>query len=168
MSEWLVTGRFDVAPLPDGWREELTRLLGAKPRRIGTWAEMVLYGALRCMADAGESTLPADAVLMLASRQGTRAATKTALGQMKDDLPMPLAFLQTQPSQALALLAERLAWRGQACFFAGDELAKVRPLAEAMAGGGGILLGQVDDDGAATSVWLRLRRRHIGAGVNGR
>jgi hypothetical protein len=156
MSDWIVAGRFE-GPLPVDWREELARMLGAKPRRIGAWAEMALYGALRCMADAGESTLPADAVLMLSSRQGTRAATATALGQMADDLPMPLTFLQTQPSQTLALLAERLAWRGQACFFAGIEMTAARALAEALAGGGGLLLGQVDDEGVASSRWLRLR-----------
>ncbi len=158
MSDLTIIGRCDAAPPPADWREQLTTMLGARPRRIGPWAELALYGALRCMADAGETRLPEDAVLVLASRYGTHAATATALGQMVDDLPMPLVFLQTQPSQVLALLAERLHWQGNACFLAGTELAQVRMLAELQAGAGGALLGWVDDrDGGATN-WLRLNR----------
>jgi len=158
MSGWIVTGRCDATPLPAGWREELAGMLGAKPRRIGLWAEMALYGALRCMADACESSLPTGAVLMLASPQGARAATEAVLAQMADDLPMPMAFLQTQPTQVLALLSERLAWRGHACFFAGADLAEVQAMAEPLARAGGMLLGKADESGTGSSNWLRLRQ----------
>ena len=156
MSALIVTGRCSEAPPASDWRDQLAQMLGEKPRRIGLWAELGLYGALRCMADAGETALPADALLLVASRSGTHVATQAALEQMHDDLPMPLTFLQTQPSQLLALLASRLRWQGNASFLAGGSLAEARALALALAGQGGALVGWVDDaDGGATE-WLRI------------
>lgn len=108
MKIFSISGRCVAMPPPPDWRMQLIQMLGTKPRRIGTWAELGLYGALRCMADAGEAELPEDAILMLASRRGTYAATDLVLEQMREGLPMPLAFLQTQPSQLLALLAAQM------------------------------------------------------------
>jgi hypothetical protein len=157
MRTFVISGRCIAAPPPADWREELTQMLGAKPRRIGTWAELGLYGALRCMVNAGETTLPQDALLMLASRRGTYAATDIVLEQMRDDLPMPLVFLQTQPSQLLALLAAQMGWKGHACFLAGARPQALLRLAAAQAGDDGLLLGWVDEmDGGSTN-WLRLR-----------
>jgi hypothetical protein len=157
MKTFIVGGRCVAAPPPADWREQLALMLGAKPRRIGTWAELGLYGALRCMADAGETALPQDALLLLGSRRGTYVATELVLEQMRDSLPMPLAFLQTQPSQLLALLAAQVKWSGHACFIAGAEPDALLRLAAAQAGTGGVLLGWVDEmDGGATN-WLRLR-----------
>lgn len=156
MTTFYISGRCIAAPPAPDWREQLSEMLGAKPRRIGVWAELGMYGALRCMADAGETTLPQDALLMLASRRGTYAATDSVLAQMRDDLPMPLAFLQTQSSQVLALLAAQLKWSGHACFVASAEPQAVLRLAAAQAGAGGALLGWVDEmDGGSTN-WLRL------------
>lgn len=158
MITFVISGRCIAAPPAADWREQLARVLGAKPRRIGVWAELGLYGALRCMEAAGETKLPQDALLMLASRRGTYAATDIVLAQMRDDLPMPLAFLQTQPSQVLALLAAQLNWQGHACFIAGTDPQAVLQLAAAQAGTGGVLLGWVDEmDGGSTN-WLRLHR----------
>ena len=158
MKNFYVSGRCIVTAPPADWREQLACLLGSKPRRIGTWAELGLYGALRCLADAGETTLPPDALLMLTSRHGTRVATHAALEQMHSDLPMPLTFLQTQPSQMLAVLAAQMNWSGNACFFADAPLHDLLRLAAVQAGAGGVLLGCVDEmNGGATS-WLRLRR----------
>lgn len=157
MKTFIVGGRCVVAPPPADWREQLALMLGAKPRRIGTWAELGLYGALRCMADAGETALPQDALLLLGSRRGTYVATELVLEQMRDNLPMPLAFLQTQPSQLLALLAAQVKWSGHACFVAGTGPDALLRLAAAQAGAGGALLGWVDEmDGGVTN-WLRLR-----------
>lgn len=47
MSHFVVSGRRIAAPPPADWHEQLAQMLGAKPRRIGTWAELGLYGALR-------------------------------------------------------------------------------------------------------------------------
>jgi hypothetical protein len=158
MKDFHISGRCLVTSPPPDWGEQLTQLLGSKPRRIGTWAELGLYGALRCMADAGETTLPQDAIVMLTSRRGTYAATSAALEQMHNDLPMPLTFLQTQPGQMLALLAAQMNWRGNACFFAGARLQDLLRLAAAQAGDGGVLLGCVDEIDGGSTHWLRLRR----------
>lgn len=157
MKRFAVTGRCLATPPPGDWREQLAEWLGAKPRRIGVWAELGLYGALRCMADAGEKTLPPDAILLLTSRCGTYAATTAALAQMQDDLPMPLTFLQTQPSQLLALLAVHMDWTGHACFLAGAQPQDLLRLAVAQAGEGGVLLGCVDETNSGSTHWLRLR-----------
>lgn len=157
MTTFTISGRCIATPPPSDWREQLSLMLGAKPRRIGIWAELGLYGALRCMVDAGETTLPQDALLMLASRRGTYAATDIVLAQMREELPMPLAFLQTQPSQVLALLAAQMGWKGHASFFAGTEPQAALQLAAAQTGSDGVLLGWVDEmDGGSTN-WLRLR-----------
>ena len=158
MKNFAVSGRCIAAPPPTDWPQQLVQLLGTKPRRIGTWAELGLYGALRCMADASEKTLPPDAVLLLTSRRGTFAATGKALEQMQADALMPLTFLQTQPSQLLALLAAQMDWTGHACFLAAAQPQDVLRLAAAQAGAGGALLGCVDETGGGTSNWLRLRR----------
>jgi hypothetical protein len=159
---FVIGGRCIAAPPASDWREQLARMLGAKPRRIGTWAGLGLYGALRCMANAGETTLPQDALLMLASQRGAYAETNIVLEQMRDDLPMPLVFLQTQPNQLLALLAARMDWKGHACFLAGARPLALLRLAAAQAGDGGLLLGWVDEmDGGSTN-WLRLRRDATG------
>jgi hypothetical protein len=158
MMDFYISGRFSSKALPQDWRLHLTQLLGSKPRRIGTWAELGLYGALRCMADAGESTLPPDALLLLTSRHGTYKPGNAALVQMQEDLPMPLTFLQTQPSQLLALLAAQLDWRGSACFFGNATLPDLLRLASAQARDSGMLLGCVDELAGGSTDWLRLRR----------
>lgn len=54
MKDFTITGRCAATPPAQDWREALAHMLGAKPRRIGAWAELGLYGALTCMAEAGE------------------------------------------------------------------------------------------------------------------
>lgn len=157
MKDFVISGRCIAAPPAADWGQQLARMMGAKPRRIGTWAELGLYGALRCMEDAGETKLAQDAQIWLGSGRGTYAATDIVLGQLRDDLPMPLAFLQTQPSQLLALLAAQLDWSGHACFVAGGTPEALLGLAAAQAGAGGVLLGWVDEMDAGATNWLRLR-----------
>ncbi len=157
MKTFAIKGRCFASPPPSDWREQLAQMLGAKPRRIGVWAELGMYGALRCMADAGEANLPQDAQIWLSSRRGTYAATAVVLEQLRDGLPMPLSFLQTQPSQLLALLAARMEWSGNASFVADSELPALLRLAAAQASKGGLLIGRVDEmDGGSTN-WLRLQ-----------
>lgn len=158
MSGLEITGQCCETPPAEGWRDRLAHRLGEKPRRIGTWAELGLYGALSCMTAAGEPTLPAGALLLVASRSGTQAATRVALDQMQDDLPMPLTFLQTQPSQLLAMLAARLGWQGNACFVAGATLDQLRELAELQVGPAGALIGWIDDVEDGSTEWLRVFR----------
>jgi fermentation-respiration switch protein FrsA (DUF1100 family) len=154
---FVISGRCIASPPPADWREQLVQMLGAKPRRIGTWAELGLYGALRCMAEAGEKTLPQEAQIWLGSRRGTYVATDIVLNQLREDLPMPIAFLQTQPSQLLALLAAQTDRKGHACFVAGAEPEAILRLAAAQAGRDGVLLGWLDEMEGGVSNWLRLR-----------
>jgi hypothetical protein len=156
MKIFSIKGRCRAAPPSADWREQLAHMLGAKPRRIGTWAELGLYGALSCMADAGEQTLPQNGQIWLGSRRGTYSATDIVLGQLQEDLPMPLAFLQTQPSQLLALLAARLNWKGHACFVAGATPESLLRLVAAQAGKEGVLVGWLDEMDGGESCWLRL------------
>ena len=156
MKTFTISGRCIAAPPPADWREQLAQTLGAKPRRIGIWAELGLYGALRCMADAGEKILLQDAQIWLVCRRGTYAATDIVLEQLREGLPMPMAFLQTQPSQLLALLAAQTDWKGHACFVAGAEPEAILRLAAAQAGKGGVLLGWLDEMDGGKSEWIRL------------
>ncbi|HLP98928.1 MAG TPA: hypothetical protein VK149_10820 [Sideroxyarcus sp.] len=156
MTTFAIQGRCLASPPPADWREQLARMLGAKPRRIGNWAELGLYGALSCLADAGEQGLPPGALLLLGSQRGTYMPTGQVLDQMQGDLPMPLTFLQTQPSQLLALLAAQMRWRGQAAFIAGGTPQSLLQLAAAQCGNAGVLLGWVDEMEGGSSLWLRL------------
>jgi hypothetical protein len=165
MKRFSISGRCLAAPPPADWRAQLAQMLGAKPRRLGSWAELGLYGALRCMADADETTLPPGALLLLTSRRGSMAATRNALEQLHDGLLMPLAFLQTQSSQLLATLAAQLSWQGHGCFFACAPAQDLLRLAAVQAGDAGALLGWVDEmdetEGGATN-WLRIQRGAAG------
>ncbi len=156
MTSFKISGRCIAAPPPPDWRDQLTRMLGASPRRVGTWAELGLYGALRCLHDAGETSLPPGAVVMLGSARGTYAPTDLVLEQMRDGLPMPFTFLQTQPSQLLALLGAQMDWTGHACFVANAQPHALLQLAAAQTGDTGALLGWVDQTDGGASRWLRL------------
>lgn len=151
-----IAGHFHAAPPGADWRDALAARLGARPRRVGVWAELGLYGALECITCAGESILPPEVGLLVASRHGALSATHAVLEQGRDDLPMPLTFLQTQPSQMVAVLAAHLGWSGDACFIASRDPLDVLRLAAARFGGGGMLLGWVDEAGKGATSWLRL------------
>ncbi|MBS1209262.1 MAG: beta-ketoacyl synthase [Proteobacteria bacterium] len=153
---WRIAGRCFTAPPPADWRERLATRLGFKPRRIGRWAELALYGALCCLDDAGETTLPAGALLSLASLLGPDQALRTALHEAQDGLPMPMGFLQSQPNQALAHLAKALDWQGNARCLTTREPLTALHLACANAGSAGVLLGWVAEGGDGCSQWLRL------------
>ena len=152
-----ITGRCIADPPPADWREQLTARLGGKPRRIGIWAELGLYGALLCMADAGETQLPEQASMLVSSQHGPVTAMWSAFEQACEGLPMPLTFLQTQPSQLLATLAAQLSWRGDARFVTHEDTLSLLRLAAAQNNRDGLLLGWVDETGGSRSVWLRLQ-----------
>ena len=156
MNTFRIIGRCIADPPPADWREQLTARLGGKPRRIGTWAELGLYGALECMAATGEEKLPEHAGLILSSRHGPVTALRNAFKQAREDLPMPLTFMQTQPSQLLAALAAQLNWRGDASFIYHSDAHALLRLAAAQQHRAGVLLGWVEESGAGRSVWLRL------------
>jgi 3-oxoacyl-[acyl-carrier-protein] synthase-1 len=158
-SLWEVCGRSGPS-LPDDWREELVALFGQRPRRIGMWAEVGLYGALRCIRDAGETTLPTGAILRISSLGGPMAAIlQTLQGIAQDGMAMPFAFLQSQPGQLPAIVAQALQWQGDARIHNHrDPLLLGAACREA--GPQGMLIGWLEEaqnDAAPISRWLRLR-----------
>jgi hypothetical protein len=156
-SMFTITGRYHAVPPPADWREILAGRLGSRPRRIGAWAELALFGALECLADAGENLLPAGASIFVSSRHGPADATREVYAQARDDLPMPLLFLQTQPSQMLAVLAAHIGWSGNASFTCNPQPEALLRLAAAQSGSEGLLLGWVEENNDGKTAWLRLR-----------
>lgn len=154
MRLWRVIGRAEMAPPAADWRETLARRLGQRPRRLGAWAELALFGALACLDEAGEAALPAGALLSVSSVDGPKRALDDALSSLGNELPMPIGFLQSQPSQLLPVLARHLGWSGN-----GRVLNTRRPqdalrvaLSEADPRDG-VLIGWVEDDFCR---WLRV------------
>lgn len=149
--------------LPMDWRERLATRLGGRPRRIGRWAELGLFGAMECLVAAEESIFPEQAALVLSSQHGPALAMREALVQARDGLPLPLTFLQIQPSQLLATLSSQLRWCGDARFISQPDPLAVLELALTMVGDNadGLLLGWVNELGVEgapcdSSLWLRI------------
>lgn len=151
-----VSARHAQAPAPD-WREQLAARLGTRPRRLGLWAELGLYGALQCM---GSNARAADQVALLVNSQfGPASLLQEALGQVREGLPLPLTFLQIQPNQLLATLSTQLGWRGDARCVMHPQPLTVLAAALAMAQPAGldVLVGWVDTHPFNTSYWLHLQ-----------
>ncbi len=156
MKAWRIAGRYFAAPPPADWRAQLATRLGHRPRRIGAWVELALFGARHCLDAAGEENLPAGALLSLSSLHGPDIALRAALVQAREGVPMPVAFLNSQPSQALPALAQYLGWQGNARCLTTREPSAALWLASLEAGADGMLLGWVDEDAPGQSIWLRL------------
>jgi hypothetical protein len=155
-SRWRTLAHVTVDPLPEGWRDDLARRLGTRPRRIGPWAELALYGARLCLAAANEEALPAGATLRVASVTGPLDVTRVIAEQARSAVPMPFSFMQSQPSQMLAALAQSLAWQGDARFVMCRDADTTLQLAQLEAGPHGLLLGWVED-GRRTQWWRMVR-----------
>jgi hypothetical protein len=162
MTVYRIRARSAALPAAD-WRAQLAVRLGGRPRRIGRWAELGLHGALECLASGGESVLAEHAALVLSSRHGPALAMREALVQAREGLPLPLTFLQIQPSQLLAALSAQLHWCGDARFICQPDPMAVLALALTMADhhADGLLLGWVNELGSdcrscESSLWLRL------------
>ncbi len=158
MSGLRVAAHLVVDPPPTDWRDRLAARLGQRPRRIGHWAELALYGARLCLDAAGEHTLPGGASLRVASLGSTLSATRACLEQCRHGLPMPFSFMQSQPSQMLAALSQHLAWQGHASFVTSRDPQALRRLAELEAGVAGVLLGWVEEGEHPRTEWWRLVR----------
>lgn len=168
MRVYRISARCGAQPPAADWREQLVRRLGHRPRRLGLWAELGLYGALQCLDANAEATLPGGAALVLSSRHGPALAVQSAMAQARSGLPMPMTFLQTQPSQLLATLSAQLGWCGDARFITQPDPLALLALALAMADSqaadhaDGLLLGWVDElagerSETPSSLWLRLQ-----------
>lgn len=149
---WRVVAHYRAGSLAPDWRKQLALRLGAAPRRLGTWAELVLHGARQCLDAAGGATLPPDALLRVVSLRGPQAAIITSTRQFEAGALLPFGFLQTQPSQMLAGLSQYLDWQGDACFVLQRDAAAMWRLAHAECGPAGLLIGWVDEGGAGEGV----------------
>ena len=157
MKNWSIAGRHFAAPPPADWRQRLATRLGERPRRLGPWVELALYGALNCLEDAGETRLPDAALLTLATLHGPDIALRASLADTRDGLPLPIGFLTSQPGQVLPALARVLDWHGDGrCLGTRDPVATLQQ-ALIEAGPAGLLAGWVDEDAPGRSLWLRLR-----------
>ena len=157
MTTYRISARSISQSIVEDWRERLADRLGSRPRRLGRWAELGLYGALECLAVSGESTLAENAAVVLSSQYGPALAMRSALSQAREGLPMPLTFLQTQPSQLLATLSAQLHWCGDARFITHSDPLAVLALAIAGRHADGMLLGWVNELDTESSLWLRLQ-----------
>jgi hypothetical protein len=109
--------------VPADWREQLVVRLGQRPRRIGVWAELALYGARLCLDEHLLEQLPDNAALRVVSTTGPSQALAHAWQACAENtLPMPFDFLQSQPSQMLVALCQHLQWQGDALFMAHEKL----------------------------------------------
>ena len=154
LHNWRVLAHVKLDPLPADWRERLAERLGQRPRRIGAWAELALYGARLCLDAAQETALPALVQLRVASLSGTVGATRTIAEQARTSLPMPFTFMQSQPSQMLAALSQHLAWQGDARFILCRDPHATLQLAQLECGAAGMLFGWVEED--RCTEWWRL------------
>lgn len=156
---WQTTAHFVAAPPPPDWRQWLASRLQQRPRRIGLWGELALYGARQCLDLAHEPTLPAGALLRVGSRSGPLAATRAGIEQCRDGSPMPFVFLQSQPNYMLAALSRHLAWQGDAHFIVTRDTHALLALAQLESGRAGGLIGWVEEDAAgetARTEWWRF------------
>ena len=153
---WRIQAHVAIDPLPADWRERLAQRLGERPRRIGPWAELALHGALSCLDAAHEESLPAGALLRVASLSGPIAAARAATQQAQSGLPMPFTFMQSQPSQMLAALCRHLVWQGDARFIVCRDREALLQLALQESGAAGLLIGWVEED--RSTEWWRFVR----------
>ena len=164
MKAWRITGRQFATP-PADWRAQLAARLGERPRRLGAWVELALWGARQCLDQAGEVQLPANALLSLSSLKGPDIALRNALAQAAEGVPMPITFLNSQPAQALPALAQHLGWQGNGRCLTTREPGLALQLACLEAGSDGLLAGWVDEVAPGKSIWLRLQSVEADAGL---
>lgn len=143
--------------LPADWRDRLATRLGARPRRLGRWTELGLYGALECLHP--HTTLENNTALLVSGQHGPSPAMQEARAQARTGLPLPLTFLQIQPSQLLATLSAQLNWCGDARFITHPDPLEVlsAALRQAHTHAQGVLVGWVDEIASESSDWLLLK-----------
>jgi hypothetical protein len=100
------------APIENDWGTQLVALLGSKPRRLSRWCELGLYGALSCIRQSEQTGLSSDVAIRVYSEYATINATRMAMEQATEHLPMPFTFMQTQPCQIFNALGAAVGWHG--------------------------------------------------------
>jgi hypothetical protein len=156
---WRVASYFTADPLPADWRDRLAHRLGRRPRRVGLWTELAMYGARRCLDEAGEPALPAQARLRVSSVRGAWDATHAALAQLDAGTLMPFTFMQSQPALMLAEVGRCLDWQGDASFALCRDPQQLMRLSQVGAASAGLLFGVVEEERngeGPRSEWWRL------------
>lgn len=143
---WRTLAHFVAQPPPEDWRDDLARRIGRRPRRVGVWTELAMYGARCCIEAAGQSALPAGARVRVASRRGAWGATHAGLAQLDTGLPMPFTFMQSQPALMLAEVGRCLDWQGDASFMLCGDPQRLPAIAALGAAPAGLLLGMVEEE----------------------
>jgi hypothetical protein len=118
-----------------------------------------MYGARRCLDEAGEAALPAGARLRVSSMRGAWGATHAALAQLDAGMLMPFTFMQSQPALMLAEVGRCLEWQGDASFALCRDPEELLRLSRAGAGSAGLLVGIVEEERNGEkprSEWWRL------------
>ncbi|RSZ33825.1 MULTISPECIES: hypothetical protein [unclassified Variovorax] len=159
MSAWRTVAHFVAHPPPAEWRDDLARRIGRRPRRVGLWTELAMYGARCCLDAAGEDSLPPGARIRVSSQRGAWGATHAGLVQLDAGLPMPFTFMQSQPALMLAEVGRCLEWQGDASFALCRDPAQVLRLAKLGAAPDGLLFGIVEEERngePARTEWWRL------------
>lgn len=145
-----------LGPPPASWRADLAQRLGARPRRLGVWAELALWGARRALDAAGLERLPPQALLRLCSYSGPVSALREGLDALRaDGSPLPYTFLQSQIAVSLAHLVAALGGSGQAVALAARDPAAWLP--DPAQAPDGVLVGWVDEVPTPVSCWTWLR-----------
>lgn len=156
---WRTVAHVGADAPPEDWRDRLAERLGYRPRRVGLWTELAMYGARRCLDEAGEASLPAGTRLRVASLRGAWSATHAGLAQLDAGMLMPFTFMQGQPALMLAEVGRCLGWQGDASFALCRDPQRALQLAQCGAGSAGLLAGVVEEarnGEAARSEWWRL------------
>lgn len=156
---WRTAAHFVAHPPPVDWRDALANRIGRRPRRVGLWTELAMYGARCCLDAAGEAALPSDARLRVASLRGAWGATHAGLAQLDAGLPMPFTFMQSQPALMLAEVGRCLEWQGDASFMLCRDAQRLLRLSKLGASNGGLLFGIVEEERNGElprSEWWRL------------
>jgi len=159
MTAWRTVAHFVAHPPPEGWRDDLASRIGRRPRRVGVWTELAMYGARCCLDAAGEAALPAGARIRVSSQRGAWGATHAGLAQLDAGLPMPFTFMQSQPALMLAEVGRCLEWQGDASFALCREPERVLQLSKLGASREGLLFGVVEEERngePARTEWWRL------------
>jgi hypothetical protein len=141
----------------EGWERRLVDLLGSKPRRLSRWCELGLWGALSCVRKVSDDDLSSTVSIRVYSENGTIHATRKALAQTDEHLPMPVTFMQTLPGQLFNAIGAAVEWHGDGCTVAAAtrQQAEVTMLqnVQKMA-----LLAWVDEVPTAISRWILIER----------
>ncbi len=145
------------SPVQEGWQAHLVGLMGSKPRRLSRWCELGLWGALSCLRKSADGQFSSQVPIRVYSESGTIQATRKALAQLDEHLPMPVTFMQTLPGQLFNAIGAAVGWHGDGYTVAGlsrqqAEISILQNIQQST------LLAWVDEVPEAVSHWIFLQR----------